>query len=112
MYINFDTVEVLKSVGICYFSHNSNDLINLRDTEWSSLRAAWLPFENSQGADVRCEIVNLGKRLGGDINRLRIAVYEVDRPFESLVLFQMHHVSEALETMRSMADYGELVCCE
>ena len=120
MYINFDEVAVLKSVGICYFSHNTEGLKNMNKTELSELHNQWLTDKDivdhnngySKGSDVRCQIVHIGKSLEGNKKRLRIAVYREEDRMNTVILFQTNQVREAIATMYAMAGYGELTCCE
>lgn len=114
MYINFDEVDVLKSVGIDYFSNPNSNLVPLMETEFYEIFNKWWTFPGSNGADVRLSVVHVGKRITGDIKNLRIAVYEVENSFQTLILlpFTQDAVKIGIEIGKTMAGLGNLACRE
>jgi hypothetical protein len=119
MFINFDEVSILKSIGIDYFSHSKQGLVNMRDSELSELHNQWLTYKeveeslgHSNGADVRCQVVHIGKKLEGNKTRLRIAVYHEENRMDTLILFPITKIAEAIQCMYTEAGYGELTCVE
>ena len=100
MFINFSTQEIEARFGFRI------------ENEFPSLYNQWSPFEGSSGADVRLQVVHLGKRIEGNSKKLRIAVYETANPYETLILLPLNQVEMALEVMGAMAGKGDLVCCE
>ena len=108
MFINFNEVEVLKSVGIDYFSSNREDLINMNESELE-LHNEWTPYCGNEGggADVVCHYVHIGKKLEGNKNRLRIAVYDINDRMGTVILFQVSQHELAIKTMFSLAGYDD-----
>lgn len=97
MFINFDEREIESGFGF-----------KIQD-EYPDLYNQWSPFPESRGADVRCQLVHLGKRVEGNRERLRIAVYETAYPMETLILLPLEQVNMALSILDAMASKIEIV---
>lgn len=114
MFINFDETSIYKSLGVSiYTSGNIAGLIPILQSDYAHLHNQWLTFASGgQGADVRLQIVHIGKRLEGNTSRLRIAVYLEEDRMSSLILFQLNQFKLAYECMLQLAGYGEITCVE
>ena len=105
MNIIFSDVQIWASIGIDYFSQDREGLVNINASKYADLHNQWLPFPNSNGADVICTVIYRGEEIDGDINKVAIGVYETGAPEESLIIFPLHKIEEAIKAMHEMAGY-------
>lgn len=93
MKINFNDVDILRRRGIDYWSKNTPGLTNAKDTSFAKLVNTWAAYPGTSGADVVCQLVEVGKK-----KRLRIAVYH-KQDTKKLWLFSVNSVEKAIDFM-------------
>ena len=113
MYINFSELSIGEAYGVDSTLGLAKVLgIDLPDNEWLTYKEAEDSLGHTDGADVRCHLVHLGKVLTTNPRRLRLAVYDCDSAMETVALFPLSQKEAAIAMMYSYAGYGEITCCE
>lgn len=100
--ISYDTVGILKGMGIDYFSHQKegSDFKSLRDTEYHQIYNQWTSL-NGNGADLRVE---LGIRKDQTIVVCVLDVSGEETILEEVFPFTQEGIDQAINHMYSLCD--------
>lgn len=100
MFINFNDSEIFKTVlGL------NNDL-DIACSEYSRLRNEWATYaswfeyhEFSNGADVRLQVVSIGKNIT-PTSKIMVGVYHTNDVMSTIALFPMEQIDSAFTYYR------------
>jgi len=100
--MSYDTVGILKQLGIDYFSHQKegSEIKNLYDTEYYRIHNVWASV-NGNGADLRVE---LGRRKDQTIVVCVLDVSGEEMILEEVFPFTQEGIDQAISHMYNLCD--------